>query len=72
MKKIDTYLFIVIFAACMVMIFSCRDNNTNRDAVNASDTERTTTNEGTVSSGTRDTMNQHTNTMKQADTAAVE
>lgn len=72
MKKIDTYIFIVIFAACMVMIFSCRDNNTNRDAVNASDAEQTPTSEGTVSSGTRDTMSQHTNTMNQADSAKAE
>jgi len=72
MKKIDTYIFIVILAACMVMIFSCRDNNTNRDAVDASATEKTPTNEGTLSSGTQDTMNQHTNTMKQADSAASE
>ncbi|MBA9074215.1 hypothetical protein GGR22_002382 [Flavobacterium gossypii] len=72
MKKIDTYIFIVIFAACMAMIFSCRDNNTSRDAVNASDTERTATSEGTVSSGTRDTMNQQTNTLKQADSDSLE
>lgn len=72
MKKIDTYIFIVIFAACMVMIFSCRDNNTSRDAVNASATDRTPTSEGTVSSGTRDTMNDHTNTMKHADSAKAE
>jgi len=64
MTKYDKYIFGFLFAICMVMIFSCKDNSTNTaeaPQTNGTATDKTYTSEGTVSAGTKDTMNDHTN-----------
>lgn len=67
MKGIDKYIFAFLLIASLTMIFaSCNQNNNNEnDAVAppASTTEpsKTFTSEGTISTGTKDTMNDHTN-----------
>ena len=64
MTKYDKYIFGFLFAICMVMIFACKDNSTNTaetPETNGVATDKTYTSEGTVSSGTKDTMNDHTN-----------
>ena len=63
MTKYDKYIFGFLFAICMVMIFACKDNATNTvESVQTTGAEadKTYTSEGTISSGTKDTMNDHT------------
>lgn len=64
MTKYDKYIFGFLFAICMVMIFSCKDNSTNTaetPQTTGAATDKSYTSEGTISSGTKDTMNDHTN-----------
>ncbi|MDQ7962394.1 hypothetical protein [Flavobacterium lindanitolerans] len=74
MKNSDKYIFLLILIACMVMILSCRDNNTNRYESDGASQKETFTNEGTISSGTKDTMNKPGTTVgpTQRDSAALE
>lgn len=65
MKGMDKYIFAFLLIASLVMIFaSCKQNTTEGDVMQPSsttETEKTYTSEGTMSTGTRDTMNDHTN-----------
>jgi len=64
MTKYDKYIFGFLFAICMIMIFACKDNSTNTaeaPQTNGTATDKTYTSEGTISSGSKDTMNDHTN-----------
>lgn len=64
MKGIDKYIFAFLLIASLVMIFaSCKENNSETETVApaSSSTEKTYTSEGTISTGTKDTMNDHTN-----------
>ena len=63
MTKYDKYIFGFLVVICMVMIFSCKgkdsDNEMPQPASVANETSYTS--EGTISTGTKDTMNDHTN-----------
>lgn len=66
MKGIDKYIFAFLLIASLTMIFaSCKQTNSEEDAVmqqnSTTETEKTYTSEGTISTGTKDTMNDHTN-----------
>ena len=64
MTKYDKYIFGFLFTICMIMIFSCKDNSTNTGEApqtTGTATDKTYTSEGTISAGTKDTMNAHTN-----------
>ena len=67
MKGIDKYIFAFLLIASLTMIFaSCKQNSNNEDEVAAppastTESSKTFTSEGTVSTGTKDTMNDHTN-----------
>lgn len=64
MTKYDKYIFGFLFALCLLMIFSCKDNTTNTaetPETNGTSMDKTYTSEGTISAGTKDTMNDHTN-----------
>ena len=64
MKGIDKYIFAFLLIASLTMIFaSCKQNNNEevQPAPSSASTERTYTSEGTISTGTKDTMNDHTN-----------
>lgn len=64
MKGIDKYIFAFLLIASLTMIFaSCKENNTEEfaPAPSTTETEKTYTSEGTISTGTKDTMNDHTN-----------
>jgi len=60
MTKYDKYIFGILFALCMVMIFSCKENATETLQPPSMANEKTYTSEGTNSTGTKDTMNDHT------------
>lgn len=64
MTKYDKYIFGFLFAICMVMILACKDNSTNMPEspeTNGKTSDKTYTSEGTFSTGSKDTMNDHTN-----------
>lgn len=65
MKGIDKYIFAFLLIASLTMIFASCKQNTNEEefapAPSTTETEKTYTSEGTMSTGTKDTMNQHTN-----------
>jgi len=69
MTKYDKYIFGILFLLCMVMILSCKDssNNIDRPVETEMTSDKTYTSEGTISSGTKDTMNDHTNGIKTND-----
>lgn len=63
MTKHDKYIFGFLAILCMVMIFACKDNSTSTaeaPQITGEATEKTYSSEGTISSGTKDTMNDHT------------
>jgi len=67
MTKYDKYIFGFLFAICMVMIFACKDNSTNTaetPQTTGAASDKSYTSEGTMSSGTKDTMNDHTSGIK--------
>lgn len=64
MKGIDKYIFAFLLIASLVMIFASCKQNSNEDVLQPNSTtatEKTYTSEGTISTGTKDTMNDHTN-----------
>jgi len=64
MKGIDKYIFAFLLVASLTMIFiSCNktDGQEGLQQNSSNSTEKTYTSEGTISTGTKDTMNQHTN-----------
>ncbi|HEU4495683.1 MAG TPA: hypothetical protein VFR70_01405 [Flavobacterium sp.] len=61
MKNIDKYIFFLLLIASLAMIFSCNGSSRHQEEAGAAKQEETYTSEGTISSGTRDTMHDHTN-----------
>lgn len=60
MTKYDKYIFGFLFALCILMIFSCKNNESETLQPASVANETSYTSEGTISSGTKDTMNDHT------------
>ena len=60
MTKYDKYIFGFLFALCMIMIFSCKENVEDTPQPASVANEKTYTSEGTISTRTKDTMNDHT------------
>ena len=65
MKGIDKYIFAFLLIASLTMIFaSCKQTSNEEEVLqlnSTTETEQTYTSEGTMSTGTKDTMNDHTN-----------
>lgn len=65
MKGLDKYIFAFLLIASLIMIFaSCKQTNSEEQVLqqnSTTETEQTYTSEGTMSTGTKDTMNDHTN-----------
>jgi hypothetical protein len=64
MKGIDKYIFAFLLIASLVMIVASCKQSSNEEVLqpnSTTETEKTYTSEGTISTGTKDTMNDHTN-----------
>jgi len=62
MTKYDKYIFGTLLILCLFMIFSCNNSNTTENPMPTDmSSGKTYTSEGTISSRTKDTMNDHTN-----------
>ena len=60
MTKYDKYIFGFLFALCILMIFSCKNNESETLQPASVANETSSTSEVTICSGTKDTMNDHT------------
>ena len=69
MTRYDKYIFAMLFVLCLLMIFSCQQNTNHNERPVPTETgsDETYTSEGTISSGTKDTMNAHTNGVQSND-----
>ena len=65
MKGIDKYIFAFLLIASLTIIFaSCKQTGNEEEVLqpnSTTETQQTYTSEGTMSTGTKDTMNDHTN-----------